>query len=160
MERGGTRALPGEGRKMWVLGELVTYKVTSERTGGAYSLFEVTTPPGAGPPPHIQHREDEAFYVLEGRYEFLDEDHLSDLGAGSLVYVPKGSLHAHKNVGEGVGRMLVIQTPGGEHERLFEELGVPATDRSEPPAPEERPYGTRVFESAAKHGVEIPSIGR
>ena len=41
----------GEGRSLWVLGELVTYKTTSEQTGGAYSLFEVTTQPGAGPPP-------------------------------------------------------------------------------------------------------------
>ena len=43
----------GEGRSLWVLGEIVTYKVTSARTGGAYSLFEVTTQPGGGilPPP-------------------------------------------------------------------------------------------------------------
>ena len=46
------------------MGDLVTYKVTSDQTGGAYSLFEVASQPGAGPPPHVQHREDEAFYVL------------------------------------------------------------------------------------------------
>lgn len=35
---------PGEGRRsLWVLGELVTYKISSQRTGGAYSLFEVAT---------------------------------------------------------------------------------------------------------------------
>jgi mannose-6-phosphate isomerase-like protein (cupin superfamily) len=48
------------------MGEHLTYKVPSQRTGGAYSLFEVATHPGAGPPPHVQHREDESFYVLEG----------------------------------------------------------------------------------------------
>jgi quercetin dioxygenase-like cupin family protein len=52
------------------MGELLTYKIASQRTGGAYSLFEVTTQPGAGPPPHVQHREDESFYVLEGEFEF------------------------------------------------------------------------------------------
>jgi quercetin dioxygenase-like cupin family protein len=56
---------------LWVLGEFVTYKVPSQQTGGAYALFEVTTQPGSGPPPHVNHREDEAFYVLEGDYEFL-----------------------------------------------------------------------------------------
>jgi len=35
-------------------------------------------------------------------------------GARSLVYVPKGTLHAHRAIGVGMGRMLVSQTPGGE----------------------------------------------
>ncbi len=39
---------PGEGRAVWMLGgQLLTYKVTAEQTGGAYSLFEGTVPPGA-----------------------------------------------------------------------------------------------------------------
>jgi hypothetical protein len=45
------------------------------------------------------------------------------VGAGSLLYVPKGTLHAHRGVGEGVGRMLVTQTPGSLYERFFEEVG-------------------------------------
>ncbi len=77
---------PGEGRRsLWVLGELVTQKVPSQRTGGAYSLFEVTTQPNGGPPPHVQHREDEAFYVLEGEYEFLSGEEALRVGAGSLI---------------------------------------------------------------------------
>ena len=85
---------PGEGSaSLWVLGELVTYKVTSSQTGGAYSLFEVVTPPGGGPPPHVQHQEDESFYVLEGEFEFPNGgDGVVRAGAGSLVYVPRGSL--------------------------------------------------------------------
>lgn len=115
---------PGEGtRSLWVLGELVTYKITSYQTGGAYSLFEVTAQPGAGPPPHVQHHEDEAFCVLEGEYEFLVEGRTINARAGSLIYVPKGNLHAHKNVGEEPGRMLVSQTPGGLHERFLEDVG-------------------------------------
>ena len=55
----------GEGSKsLWVLSELVTYKVTAEQTSGAYSLFEVVTRPGGSSSPHIQHKEDECFYVL------------------------------------------------------------------------------------------------
>ncbi len=100
-----THVGPGEGSKsLWVFGELVVCKIASYRTGGAYSLFEVVTEPGSGPPLHVQHREDEAFYVLKGEYEFLVEDRTIDAGAGSLIYVPKGNLHAHINVGEGTGR--------------------------------------------------------
>ncbi len=54
-----------------MLGELLIYKIPSQQTGGAYALFEATANPGAGPPPHVHHREDEAFYVLEGEYQFL-----------------------------------------------------------------------------------------
>ena len=67
MEKGVAYLPPGEGRRsLRVFGELVTCKVTSDQTSGAYTLFEATTPPGAGPPPHVHHREDESFYVLEG----------------------------------------------------------------------------------------------
>ena len=51
MERGVIHISPGEGRKLRVLGEMVTYKTTSDQTGGAYSLFEVVSRPGIGPPP-------------------------------------------------------------------------------------------------------------
>ena len=70
--KGVAHVPPGEGtRSLWVLCELLTHKIPSHKTGGAYALFEAATPPGAGPPPHVHHREDEAFYVLEGEYEFL-----------------------------------------------------------------------------------------
>jgi mannose-6-phosphate isomerase-like protein (cupin superfamily) len=148
---------PGEGRgSLWVLSELLTYKIPSQRTGGAYSLFEVATQPGAGPPPHVQHREDESFYVLEGEYEFSNGEEDLRVGSGSLIYVPKGTLHAHKNIGEGVGRMLVSQTPGGLYERFFEEVGKPADGEGGPLVGEDQPDVGRIVEVAAKYGIEIP----
>ena len=150
--------LPGEGTKsLWVMGEFLTYKIPSHRTGGAYSLFEVATHSGAGPPPHVQHREDESFYVLEGEYEFLSSEETLRVSAGSLLYVPKGTLHAHKNVGEGVGRMLVTQTPGGLYEHYFEQVGKKAVDgEARPPDFEDQQDMRRIVEVAAAHGIEIP----
>ena len=149
---------PGEGaRSLWVLGERLTHKIPSDQTGGAYALFEATTRPGAGPPPHAHHREDESFYVLEGEYEFLIGRETLRVGAGSLVYVPKGTLHAHRGVGEDVGRMLVTQTPGGLYERFFEEVGKPVDGDREPPAFEDRPAAERrIVEVAATYGIEVP----
>ena len=148
---------PGEGRRsLWLLGELVTYKVPSRQTGGAYSLFEVTTCPRAGPPPHVQHREDECFYVLEGDYEFLSGEETLRVGPRSLLYVPKGTLHAHKNVGEGVGRMLVSQTPGGLYEHFFEEVGKTVDGEAEPLVLEDQSDVGRIVKVAAEYGLEIP----
>jgi mannose-6-phosphate isomerase-like protein (cupin superfamily) len=157
MERAVAHLLPGEGvRSLWVLGELVTRKVPSRRTGGAYALFEATTQPGAGPPPHVQHREDESFYVLEGAYEFLVEGRTLRAGVGSLLYVPKGTLHAHENVGEGVGRLLMTQMPGGLYERFFEEVGKPMNGGAGLTSFEEQPDVERIVEIAAAYGIEIP----
>jgi mannose-6-phosphate isomerase-like protein (cupin superfamily) len=154
---GVTHVPPGEGRRsLLVLGELVRYKTTSEQTGGAYSLFEVATHPGAGPPPHVQHREDESFYVLRGEFEFVVEGRTISAGVGSLIYVPKGNLHVHKNVGEGVGSMLVSQTPGGLCEHFFEEVGKPVNDEGGPLVFEDQPDVGRIVEVAAKSGIEIP----
>ena len=50
MERGVIHISPGEGGTLGVWGEMVTYKTTSDQTGGAYSLFEVASQPGTGPP--------------------------------------------------------------------------------------------------------------
>lgn len=147
----------GEGSKsLWVLGELVTYKVTAEQTGGAYSLFEVVTRPGGSSSPHIQHQEDECFYVLEGEFEFLNNGGVVEASAGSLVYVPRGNLHTYKNVGSEPGRMLVSQTPGGLHERFFKELGEEAQRLTAPPALEGQPDIRRIAMAAAKYGIEIP----
>jgi mannose-6-phosphate isomerase-like protein (cupin superfamily) len=158
LEKRLTHILPGEGRRsLWVLGELVTYKIPSHQTGGAYSLFEVASLPSTGPPPHIHHREDESFYILEGEYEFLSGRETLRAGAGSLLYIPKGALHAHKNVGEGEGRMLVTQTPGGLYERFFEEIGKPVDGDRGAFVFEDQHAAERIMEAAATYGIEIPS---
>jgi len=156
---GVAHVMRGTGRSAWVFGELVTYKVTAEQTGGAYSLSEVASRPGkGGPPPHIQHRHDEAFYVLEGEYEFLVEGRTINMEVGSLVYVPKGNLHAHNIVGEEPGRMLVSQTPGGLYEQLFEEIGEEMKDRPLAPVSEYPPDMERIARIAAGYGIEISPL--
>ena len=147
-------------RSLWALGELMAYKITSNQTGGAYSLFEVETPPGIGLPPHVQHREDEAFCVLEGEYEFLVEGSTINAGVGSLVFVPKGNLHTHTNVGEGTARMLVSQTPGGLHERFFEEIDEETKDAFTPVGSEDPPDMEGIAKIAAQYGIEMPAPGR
>ena len=149
---------PAEGRAVRMAGaQLVTLKVSSKQTGGAYSLFEVAVAPKGGSQPHVQHREDECFYVLEGRFEFLHEDVRIAAGPGSLVYVPKGNLHTFENVGDTIGRMLVSQTPGGVYEGFVEEVGEPATVEAVPSAMEGQPNAERLAEIGAEYGVEIVS---
>ena len=142
-------------RSLWVFDELLTLKVPSHRTGGAYALFEVITQPGAGPPSHVHHREEETLYVLEGVYEFLIDGYTMKVEAGSLIYVPKGALHAHKGVGDGSGRMVLIQTPGGLYERFFDKVGKPADREAASLDFENQPDMEKVVKVAAEYGIEM-----
>ena len=86
---------PGEGKSVWIANnEFVTFKVTGKNTGGTFALVEVVGFPGSGPPPHIHHRVDEVYCLLEGKLEVLHGDRTFTANAGSVFHIPKGTLHA------------------------------------------------------------------
>ena len=151
--KSGTHTAPGEGKSVWLVGDLIKLKLTSEDTGGAYSMIEETSPPGGGPPPHVHLDEDEALYVVEGEVEFLVGEGTIPASAGSCVHVPSGTLHTFKNVGTSPSRVLAAFTPGG-FEKFFLEAGEPATEGSS--APEGEPDVGRIVEIGQKYGLEIP----
>ncbi|MBL9158938.1 MAG: cupin domain-containing protein [Verrucomicrobiales bacterium] len=66
-------ATPGSGKRFQALGDEVKVLISGEQTGGTFSLVEVVTPPGGGPPPHWHSREDECFHILEGRIELWQD---------------------------------------------------------------------------------------
>jgi len=151
-DRGADRAGPPGERSVSMPGNrLVTTKVAAERTGWAYSLFEVEVGTGGGEAPHVQHRENEWLYVLEGRFDFLVEDVASEAGPGTHLYVPRGALHAYENAGEGTGRLLVVHTPGGSQESFLAAAGEPTTGPADRPGQNHRGFALL----AAEHGIEI-----
>ncbi len=153
-EQGATFVPPGGGKKLWVTDELMTFKASGRDTGGAYSLTESVVPPQGGPPPHIHHREDEAFWVLEGELEVSVGENRFKADAGSLVHLPNGVLHSYQNVGTGPAKFLTLMVPAGL-EKFFEEVGKPGTDLSSPPPFEEEDI-EKLLAVAPRYGVEIP----
>lgn len=150
---GVTRVEAGAGRMLWVLGDLYEIKAAGGDTHGAYTLIEVTGNPGLpGPPPHVHHNEDEAFYVLEGEVELTVEGAVSTAGPGSFVNLPRGTAHAFRNAGEKAVRLLALITPAGL-ENFFEEIGEQVTDLSSPPAGP--PNVEKILNTAPRYGVEI-----
>ena len=154
-KRAVTYVPPGEGNLLYLVGDLYAFKVTGEETNGAFALWEAVIPPQAGPPPHIHHREDESFYVLEGEIEFLEGERTFIGAAGSFVYIPRGTLHRFKNVGTRTSRALIMVTPAGL-EKMFEEIATPATDPSAPPPPPGPEDVEKLLAMAPKYGFEIP----
>ena len=144
---------PGEGKALWVAGDLVTLKVVGEDTTGACILGEEVSPPGGGPPPHVHRREDEIFFVLEGEYEFFVGERTIRAGGGSVVYGPRDVPHSFKNVGTTPARMLAFVAPAG-FEGFLEEVGEEAAAGSSPP-----PFGQeeieRMLAVAPGYGIEL-----
>jgi mannose-6-phosphate isomerase-like protein (cupin superfamily) len=149
---GAGRVEPAEERSVRMPGgRLVTTKVAAERTGWAYSLFEVEVGTGGGEVPHVQHREDEYIYVIDGRFDFLVEGVASGAGPGTHLFVPRGALHAYENAGDGAGRLLVVHTPGGSQECFLAAAGEPTTGSRNHAGRDHRGFALL----AAEHGIEI-----
>jgi len=102
--------------------ELSNLRLTSEQTRGAIGVLEGTSQPGDGPPRHIHRSCDELFYVLEGEFLFLVGVRRAMGEPGTLVYIPRGVVHAVKAISRQPGRVLVAYVPGGQ-EHAFEEFG-------------------------------------
>jgi len=109
------RVVPaGEGRTIQgPAGGPLTFKVRAEQTDGALTVFENVIAPGDGPPAHLHEAQDESWYVLEGTLRFKLGEELVDAGAGSFVFVPRGTVHCFKNIGDAPARILVIFNPAG-----------------------------------------------
>src|ERR1700732_4950830 len=135
----------GEGKKLQILAEVGWVKLSGSETGGAYAIMEGQTPPGAAPPQHRPAGEDEAFYILEGEYEFNVGGQRIRAPGGTFVFGPRGVAHSFKNIGATPARMLLAPQPAGI-EKFFEELSWLA---SGPPEP------MQVAALAASYGIEI-----
>jgi mannose-6-phosphate isomerase-like protein (cupin superfamily) len=142
-----------EGPSYWVLGDRYTFKLTGKDSGGNCMVMDQVIRPESGPPPHVHQREDETFYILEGRFSFLCGDREEIMEAGSFVYIPRGTLHTFRNVGMTKGRLLVTVTPAGL-EDFFYQIGTIADGLPEPPPFDPAILG-KLVELAGKYGMEI-----
>ena len=95
--------------------------LATEDTGGAFSAVVCVHQPGEGPPPHFHTEQDEYFYVLEGTYEMIVGGETSRAGPGTMVFLPRGTVHSFKTVSDGPARMLDWSLPGGQ-DRYFREI--------------------------------------
>ena len=93
----------------------VKYKtiLSSEQTNGTMSIVDSWSPSGSGPPRHIHAEEDETFVMLSGTCKLWIEGEETSVEPGESVFIPRGTNHTFKVVGDVPSRHLVILTPGG-----------------------------------------------
>jgi quercetin dioxygenase-like cupin family protein len=111
---------PSDVAPICVLGVRITVLAANTATDG-YEITLQEGEEGAGPPPH-SHDWDESFYVLRGEVEIECEGTHTTLKEGSLVHVPRGTVHGYR-FGPGGGGMLEVSSQGGFATRMFTNVG-------------------------------------
>ena len=128
-------------------------RATGADTGGQMTIVEMTEPPGTEAPLHVHHREDEAFFILEGSATIQVGGRTFEVGPGDYAFGPRDIPHRY-TVGDEGCRMLFICTPGG-FENLVREMSEPAESRTLPPPSDEEPDWSASRRSPRRHGCEL-----
>jgi quercetin dioxygenase-like cupin family protein len=145
-------SLAGEGEETWFQPNRMAVKATAADTGGAYGLVESWIPAGASPPLHVHRREDEAFFVLEGRVRFRAGGRDIVAEAGSFVFLPRDLPHTFLVESDEGAHMLTLVSPGG-CEQFFVAAGRPPEGPGLPPAGP--PDIAKMRELSSRYGHEI-----
>jgi mannose-6-phosphate isomerase-like protein (cupin superfamily) len=100
------------GERLEFGGITIVVHAGADATGGAFSVLE-EVPPLADTPLHIHTNEDEFFYAVESEHVITVGEREHRLAPGQGVFAPRGIPHAQRRVEQGVGRILIVVSPGG-----------------------------------------------
>lgn len=135
-------------------GILLRFLVREPAAG--YCLVEGLVGPGAGPLPNRHPADDEAFYVLDGTFEFIVGDQSRTATAGDFIKIPRGEAHTFRNIGQAPARAPILNAPGTAHIGFFSQAGqpMPPGTRDLPP-PSGPPDVPRLLEIGRRNGIEF-----
>ena len=113
-----------ESAETLVFPNAITLKVllSGNDTNGNQAVFEDIVELGIGPGRHIHHHQDEIFFFLEGTFIAEVGGQMFDFKPGDVAFIPKGTVHAFKNVGDTTGRLRYIFSPANTIEAMFREF--------------------------------------
>jgi quercetin dioxygenase-like cupin family protein len=101
------------GEKIVVRGGWLSFLAVGAQTGGAYALIETANDPFTGVPLHVHEREDETWFVLEGKYTFRVGGKTFLAHSGDYVFGARNMPHSYANQTGAVARALIMVTPAG-----------------------------------------------
>jgi quercetin dioxygenase-like cupin family protein len=145
---------PNKGKHIAIVGDINTILASKEDTGGTYSFIEAKVFAGGGPIPHIQTREHEGFYVVEGQIIFNVDGQRIEAKPGTFVNIPPDVLHSFKNETNENAKMIIVLSPAGL-EQFFVEAGLEVSNNSVKPPPLTDEEKQKLVSLASKYGMEI-----
>jgi quercetin dioxygenase-like cupin family protein len=144
-----------EGEYIWFGAGLFTFKVTSEQSGGAFMVTEVTMSRGKTTPLHVHPKHDETLYLADGEILYHADGVEHTARAGSVAAIPRGTPHALLVTSESA-QLIAFVTPG-DAEAFYREAGEPAPSRTAPP--EGTPLNMKRLLEAGKHTGFMDVLG-
>ena len=121
---------------------MIVVKASSEQTGGASNLFDVTCLPGFATSLDIHYGEDVASYVLEGAFSCFWGSEWKLVAAGSYLYHPRGIPHGFRVERDLPARIPYPTFPGGVDQFVSEQGTL-------------FPHCSECVMPAARHKIEI-----
>lgn len=151
---------PDEGQAMFVLGDVVTFKITAVQSDSAYFLTEIISVPGGGPAFLHTHVPQETFWILEGDYEVYGQDedgekYTIQAPVGATVHVPGNVPHGFRNVSDTTGKLLALYAPVVHQPQFFTEIGVPMESSLDQMPVDQMPSNERILEVLDKHEMRL-----
>ena len=143
------------GEAYWGPGDRYVFHVTGAESDNAMFAFDCLVGPGGGPPPHRHLAEDELFFLYEGSIEFNAAEKTHVVSAREAIFVPKGTTHSYRNVGDGNALMYTIYTPAGMEgwfREVFERVRPDEFDMAPPPVDEA--MIARMLDAGPRYNVE------
>lgn len=150
------RLSDSEGEALWHMGALDVLKATGAETAGQLWVMEQRFRRGGAAPMHVHRHEDEAWFVLEGRFTVVVGGETLTVEEGDFLWGPRDVPHGIA-VDSPTGRLLTLATPAG-FEHFFRQTGAPAGALDLPAPPEGPPSAEQaaaLAAAAAKLGVEL-----
>jgi mannose-6-phosphate isomerase-like protein (cupin superfamily) len=139
---------PADGSPLMAFGLEMRVLLTTESTGGATSVLMAWHQPGEGPPDHVHFSQEEIFFIVEGTYEVIVDGMRVVAGPGSIVFVPRKTMHRFKNIGTAKACMLDWTLPGG-HDHYFKAISELTGNRGF--------LGEQILEISRKYDIHFPA---
>jgi len=129
--------------------DFITFKtlLSGKQTAETFAVFEDDVHPGKGPARHIHRDQDETFFFLDGEFDVEIAGERHHMKPGDIGFVPRGTVHAFKNVGSTIGRLRYILSPAGTFEEFMTSVHAALTDGSQ--------SEDAIADLAEKHGMEM-----
>jgi quercetin dioxygenase-like cupin family protein len=144
-----------QGRALWHLGALMSFKAVGAETGGQFWALEGLADSHMAVPLHVHTEEDEIWYVLAGEIAFTVGGETRLGGPGTFVYIPRGVPHTFQ-VKSATARWFGLGL-AGRLDQWFFETGEPAPALTLPPPPAGPPSAAAIaaiVESLKAYGTD------
>lgn len=97
--------------------------VPATLTNNKYGLYEIEMQAGArGPKLHYHKEMDETFIIREGILTVLTAKGEIKAEAGTVIHIPRLSVHGYNNNSKGIVKMTMIFNPGFGREDFFRKM--------------------------------------